>query len=80
MKVLNFQILNFKISNLKTSNLTQNVKKSNSNDLLSSDDLKINQRCYYKLLIQDFEADFLWKVGLKIMNAGIILKSFIYGL
>ena len=27
-------------------------------------------------LIQDFEADFLWKVNLKILNSGIILKTF----
>ena len=27
-------------------------------------------------LIQDFEADFLWKVSLKILNSGIILKTF----
>ena len=27
-------------------------------------------------LIQDSEADFLWKVGLKILNSGIILKTF----
>ena len=27
-------------------------------------------------MIQDFEADFLWKVGLKILNSGIILKNF----
>ena len=27
-------------------------------------------------LIQHFEADFLWKVSLKIMNSGIILKTF----
>ena len=26
--------------------------------------------------IQDFEADFLWKVSLKILNSGIILKTF----
>ena len=26
-------------------------------------------------LIQHFEADFLWKVSLKIMNSGIILKT-----
>ena len=29
-------------------------------------------------LIQDFEADFLWKVSLKILNSGIILKTFIH--
>ena len=26
-------------------------------------------------LIQHFEADFLWKVSLKILNSGIILKT-----
>ena len=29
-------------------------------------------------LIQDFEADFLWKVSLKILNSGILLKTFIH--
>ena len=28
------------------------------------------------ILNQDFEADFLWKVSLKILNSGIILKTF----
>ena len=27
-------------------------------------------------LIQHFEAEFLWKVSLKILNSGIILKTF----
>ena len=27
-------------------------------------------------LIKHFEADFLWKVSLKILNSGIILKTF----
>ena len=27
-------------------------------------------------LIQHFEADFLWKVSLKILNSGLILKTF----
>ena len=27
-------------------------------------------------LIQDYEADFLWKVSLKILNSGIVLKTF----
>ena len=27
-------------------------------------------------LIQHFETDFLWKVSLKILNSGIILKTF----
>ena len=31
-------------------------------------------------LIQHFEADFLWKVSLKILNSGIILKTFTHGI
>ena len=31
-------------------------------------------------LIQHFEADFLWKVSLKILNSGKILKTFIHEL
>ena len=27
-------------------------------------------------LIQHFEADFLWKVSLKILNSGLILKTY----
>ena len=39
--------------------------------------LNINQRSYYNLpIFQDFEADFLWKVSLKIMNSGLIMKTF----
>ena len=29
-------------------------------------------------LIQDFEADFLWKVNLRILNSGMILKTVIH--
>ena len=43
---------------------------------MSIDGLKISQRSYYDLPIQHFEADFLWKIGLKILNSGIILKTF----
>ena len=32
------------------------------------------------VLIQHFEADFLWKVSLKILNSGIILKTFTHAL
>ena len=31
-------------------------------------------------LIQHFEADFLWKVSLKILNSGLILKTSTHGL
>ena len=40
------------------------------------DNLKINHRAIIVCLIQDFEADFLWKVSLKILNSGLILKTF----
>ena len=33
---------------------------------------------YIISLIQHFEADFLWKVSLKILNSGLILKTFIH--
>ena len=31
--------------------------------------------CIFILNIKQFEADFLWKVSLKILNSGIILKT-----
>ena len=41
------------------------------------DKLKINQReAIVNFLIQHFEADFLWKVSLEILNSGITLKTF----
>ena len=43
---------------------------------MSLDRLEINQRSYYGLLNSVFEADFLWIVSLKILNSGIILKTF----
>ena len=46
------------------------------NGQLSLDRLNINQRTYFCLPIQHFKADFLWKVSLKILNLGIILKTF----
>ena len=52
---------------------------SSLNDKLCFDNLKSNQRSYLPniiFLIQDFEADFLWKVSLKIRNSGLILKTF----
>ena len=44
------------------------------------DNLKTNQGSYYNLLNSAFEADFLWKVGLKILNSGLILKTFTHEL
>ena len=39
------------------------------------DNLKINQRSYYNLPKLAFEADFLLKVSLIILNSGLILKT-----
>ena len=39
------------------------------------DNLKIIQKAFIISLIQHFEADFLWKVSLKILNSGLILKT-----
>ena len=44
------------------------------------DDLKINLRSYRIVPNSDFEADFLWKVSLKILNSGLILKTFTHAL
>ena len=39
------------------------------------DNLKIDQITIKVSLIQHFEADFLWKVSLKILNSGLKLKT-----
>ena len=50
---------------------------SSLNGKLPKEELKINQRSY--LPNSAFEADFLWKVSLKTLNSGIILKTFTHG-
>ena len=62
--------------NLKLSACLQNTKNSKLNCQIPLDKLKPNQKSYYYLQIQHFEADFLWKVSLKILNSGIIPKTF----
>ena len=42
----------------------------------SLDKRKLNKEAIIFCLIKDFEADFLWKVSLKILHSGIILKAF----
>ena len=37
--------------------------------------LKLIKEAIIISLIQHFEADFLWKVSLKILNSGLILKT-----
>ena len=46
------------------------------NGKLCLDQLKTNQRSQQNLPKSAFEADFLWKVSLKILNSGLILKTF----
>ena len=42
--------------------------------------LKLIREAIIISLIQNFEADFLWKVSLKNRNSGLILKTFTHGL
>ena len=46
------------------------------NGLLCLDNLRLIGEAIIISLIQHFEADFLWKVSLKILNSGLILKTF----
>ena len=60
------------------------VSVLNSTDInligqLSLEKQDINQKLYKICLILYFEADFLWKVGLKILNSAIILKTLTHG-
>ena len=41
---------------------------------------KLRKEAIIISLIQHFEADFLWKVSLKILNSGLILKTFTHGI
>ena len=41
--------------------------------------MKINKEAIIISLIQHFEADFIWKVSLKILNSGLIMKTFTHG-
>ena len=70
------KILNFLKSDLITCSLPtkiNNFKFQWSIVQLSLDKIKEAIRI---CLIQDFETDFLWKVSLRILNSGIILKTF----
>ena len=46
------------------------------NGKLCLDNLRLIGEANLISLIQHFEADFLWKVSLKILNSGLILKTF----
>ena len=71
LKILNLGII------LKTSPMYAHLLLtiSSLNGHLSLDRLTINQRTYDNLPYSAFETDFLWKVSLKILNSGIILKT-----
>ena len=47
--------------------------------LLCLDNLKLKEGTIISLF-QHFEADFLWKVSLKILNSGLILKTFTHAI
>ena len=44
------------------------------------DTLKLIREATIISLIKHFEAGFLWKASLKILNSGLILKTFSHGL
>ena len=73
-----FKILNFRNSKKNLQYVFKILKILTLNNQLSSDKLKINNEAIITCvcLIQSFEADFLWKVSLKMLNSGIILKTF----
>ena len=58
-----------------TCSMPKKITISILNGQLSLKNLKINEEGYHILPIQYFE-DFLYIVSLKIMNSGIILKTF----
>ena len=62
---------------LKLAVCPLNIHNFNFNGQLSLPRLYINPgKPIIISLIQHFEANFLWKIGLKILNSGIILKTF----
>ena len=63
------------IQNLKLAMCFQIIKTYKYNGQISLDKNKLNQKSII-CRIQYFEADFLLKVSLKILNSGIIMKTF----
>ena len=70
------QVLCFEFQNIKLALSLQYSKNTKLTGQMSFNKLKINQRSYNNLPNSVFEADFLWKVSLKILNSGLILKTF----
>ena len=63
--------------NLKLAVCLQNITISKLHDQIPLDKLKLNQK---KLSVSvEFSILRLWKVNLKILNSGIILKTFTHG-
>ena len=75
------KILNFRKSEFKTCCIIclQIIKNSKFNGQIPLGKLKLNH-AIITCIIQHFEADFLWKDSLKILNSGIILKTFTQGI
>ena len=59
VRVQNFPNPEFRKSEFKTCCMLQNIKNSEFNGQIPLDKLKLNQKSYYYLRIQYFEADFL---------------------
>ena len=64
------------ILNLKLAGWIHNLIILSLNDQRVELIRKLIREFIMSFLIQHFEADFLWKVSLKILNSGIILKTF----
>ena len=70
------KILNFRKSEIKACCMHPNFKNSKFNCQIPLDKLNYIRKAIITCRIQHFEADFLWKVSLKILNSRIILKTF----
>ena len=69
--------LNFWNSNFKTCRMSTKMVNLKLNDCVEII-WKLIREAIINSLIQHFKADFLWKVSLKILNSGLILKTFIH--
>ena len=70
-----------KSRNFQTSNLKLAVCPLNIHNFKVKWSIDFRQTVPIKIsIIQHFEADFLWKVSLKILNSGIILITFTHAL
>ena len=76
---------NLENQNIKLAVCLQNIKHSKLNAKIPLNKLKLNQKIYYYMQNSAFcdwlsIMESLWKVSLKILNSGIILKIFTHAL